>query len=144
MLYRKANADDLTEIATLEQGCFEHSWPAQEFYSTFGREEYEYFVAVEEETIVGYACYTRSFEDADLLKIAIKKENRRNHVADELLEYNFTELKKQMIEKIHLEVRASNYGAYHLYQKNGFVQIGIRKAYYQKPVEDGIIMYKCL
>ena len=43
---------------------------------------------------------------------------------------------------VTLEVRASNAGAIALYEQLGFVQVGFRPGYYQKPKEDALIMTK--
>ena len=39
-----------------------------------------------------------------------------------------------------LEVRAGNEPAIALYRKHGFVEVGRRKNYYEKPREDAILM----
>jgi len=41
-----------------------------------------------------------------------------------------------------LEVRQSNLPAIALYEKMGYKNIGIRKKFYEKPVEDAVIMSK--
>ena len=41
-----------------------------------------------------------------------------------------------------LEVRKSNEAAVNLYKKMGYVQIGVRKNFYEKPVEDALVMSK--
>jgi ribosomal-protein-alanine N-acetyltransferase len=41
---------------------------------------------------------------------------------------------------VRLEVRASNAAAIALYRRNGFCQVGIRRAYYSAPVEDAVLM----
>jgi ribosomal-protein-alanine N-acetyltransferase len=41
---------------------------------------------------------------------------------------------------VFLEVRVSNIAARKLYEKIGFVQVGQRKAYYQHPAEDALIL----
>ena len=41
-----------------------------------------------------------------------------------------------------LEVRQSNLPAIALYEKMGYKNIGIRKNFYEKPVEDAVIMSK--
>ena len=39
-----------------------------------------------------------------------------------------------------LEVRASNDSAIRLYERNGFVQCGMRKGFYEFPKEDAYVM----
>ena len=46
------------------------------------------------------------------------------------------------VEAYTLEVRVSNAAAIHVYEKNGFVNEGIRPRFYEKPVEDAMIMWR--
>ncbi|MGZ7144902.1 GNAT family N-acetyltransferase, partial [Streptococcus pyogenes] len=43
-------------------------------------------------------------------------------------------------EPVFLEVRESNKAARGLYEKFGFKKVGLRKKYYQNPVEDAVLM----
>jgi ribosomal-protein-alanine N-acetyltransferase len=43
------------------------------------------------------------------------------------------------VEALYLEVRVSNTAA-GLYRSFGFTQVGVRKKYYDHPVEDGLVM----
>jgi ribosomal-protein-alanine N-acetyltransferase len=52
------------------------------------------------------------------------------------------EMEKEGIEAFTLEVRASNISAINLYEKLGFENKGVRKNFYEKPIEDAIIMWK--
>ena len=45
---------------------------------------------------------------------------------------------------VTLEVRAGNEPAKALYSKHGFVPVGLRKNYYDKPTEDAVLMTKYL
>lgn len=85
-----------------------------------------------------FAIFQLIAGEAELYYIAIKKEFRRKHLADELLNYF---IKNFDVDSIFLEVRASNAPAISFYRKNGFKEIGIRKKYYQNG-EDAIIMEK--
>lgn len=85
-----------------------------------------------------FAIFQLISGEAELYYIAIKKEFRRKHLADELLNYF---IKNFDVDIIFLEVRASNAPAISFYRKNGFKEIGIRKKYYQNG-EDAIIMEK--
>ena len=44
----------------------------------------------------------------------------------------------------HLEVRKSNQPAIGLYEKLGFTRDGLRKNYYENPIEDAVLMSKRL
>ncbi len=47
-------------------------------------------------------------------------------------------------EFITLEVRQSNERAIALYRKRGFVKVGVRKDFYEKPTESADLMTKIL
>ena len=48
--------------------------------------------------------------------------------------------RRKGITMIHLEVRAGNETAIRLYERQGFVRDGLRKAYYTDPTEDAVLM----
>ena len=56
---------------------------------------------------------------------------------DRILAY----LDKKDVSDLFLEVRESNEAAIELYLKKGFEVIGRRKQYYQRPVEDAVLMH---
>ena len=49
---------------------------------------------------------------------------------------------KKGVSDITLEVRETNVPAISLYEKLGFEEAGIRKNFYEKPVENALIMWK--
>ena len=51
---------------------------------------------------------------------------------------------KAGLANIFLEVRVSNETARGLYVQTGFEAVGLRKNFYSKPAEDGILMVKNL
>jgi ribosomal-protein-alanine N-acetyltransferase len=65
-------------------------------------------------------------------------------VADKLMEAVLEYSSKIQAECINLEVRPSNIPARMLYVKYGFEELGLRKNFYSKPTEDGLIMRKVL
>ena len=98
----------------------------------------------EERPVLGYVGSQSCFEDADVLNVCVAPEARRRGVAEALM----LELERRLIpkgvEKITLEVRASNAPAIALYSKIGYTKVGMRRNYYEKPREDALILQKSL
>jgi len=75
-------------------------------------------------------------KEREILNIAIHPDFRRLHIATELLR---AELSRW--PGVHfLEVRESNAPARRLYEGLGFQAVGARPAYYDNPIETGIVM----
>lgn len=90
--------------------------------------------------IVGFAGIWVLADEAHLTNIAVRKRYQHQGIG-ELLLIAIIELTKEMkADFITLEVRASNTTAQSLYQKYGFTQVGLRRAYYTDNREDGILM----
>lgn len=89
----------------------------------------------------GYLTYSVSFESADVECVYVKKEHRREGIAKLLFAEMIKRLKEEKVERILLEVRASNIPAIGLYESLGFKKIYVRKKYYPDG-EDGIIYLK--
>ena len=107
---KNMNLSDKEETVELEEKSFSHSWSKESFESIILVEENLGVIARDKKSgvIAGYCIFTTSFEDADLCRIAVAKQWRRQHLADKLLEYTFEKLKKSGIHRILLEVRKNN------------------------------------
>jgi ribosomal-protein-alanine N-acetyltransferase len=57
-----------------------------------------------------------------------------------LVEEAVDTLRARGVKQIYLEVRDSNAPARALYAGHGFKEVGRRKAYYRRPVEDAIVL----
>jgi ribosomal-protein-alanine N-acetyltransferase len=69
--------------------------------------------------------------EAELLRLAVSSEARRQGHARQLLSDSETKLASHGITELHLEVRVSNVAARTLYESAGWRFQGIRKAYYR-------------
>jgi ribosomal-protein-alanine N-acetyltransferase len=93
-----------------------------------------------EDNILGYAGMWILADEAHVMSIASRQENRRKGIGEGLL-IALIELAQQHKARIvTLEVRVSNITAQNLYLKYGFQKTGLRKAYYLDNREDAIIM----
>jgi ribosomal-protein-alanine N-acetyltransferase len=84
--------------------------------------------------VVGFqAIQSLTGGEAEILNLAVHPEFRRLGIGTRLLaQLDFPVL--------FLDVRASNQTALRFYHKHGFVKTGHRRKYYQRPVDDSIMM----
>ncbi len=90
--------------------------------------------------ILGYAGFWIMADEAHIISIAVRESCRRLGIGELLLISAIdlaTELKARIIT---LEVRVSNTAAQSLYQKYGFIRVGLRRGYYTDNNEDAILM----
>ena len=78
--------------------------------------------------------------EAELNRIAVLKQFRKQGIAAYLMEEAVSVLKNNGCTRIVLEVRSLNQPAIELYSKFGFQTDCIRKNYYQNPSDDAILM----
>lgn len=71
----------------------------------------------------------------------ICEKDRQNHGTGKLLVQELIRITNEMgVSRLFLEVRESNERAIHVYEKAGFVKNGLRKNYYEDPVEHAVLM----
>lgn len=107
---------------------------------------YECWVLTQNLLIIGFGIMSYGANEAHLLKLAIHPDHHRRGLGQQLLQYLLHLAKSHGSEEIFLEVRVSNDVAIKLYEKNNFVEIGMRKGYYPAneqtghPAEDALTM----
>ncbi|MDP2106812.1 MAG: ribosomal protein S18-alanine N-acetyltransferase [Desulfobulbaceae bacterium] len=94
--------------------------------------------------ILGYIFGATILDEAEIRKIAVDREYRRQGLASILLTAVDQFLLASLVKECFLELRASNRIALTLYQKNGFQIVGQRKNYYTTPADDAILVKKQL
>ena len=133
----QAKQEHVPAIAALEVRCFPADpWPGE----MIGRWYERFIVAMEQDEILGYAALSSILDEGNLDNIATAPEHRRRGVGEALLQEVIRRAKELGLAVLYLEVRASNTPAIALYQKHGFMEVGRRKNYYEKPREDAILM----
>lgn len=134
--------DDVEEIIDIERESFSTPWSATSFYSEIYNRNSVNKVAVVDGKVCGYICVRCFEEECHLLNLAVHPAFRRRGIATLLLEGIVSQLKKRGCRFIFLEVRVSNLAARKMYEKFGFIPIGVRRRYYVNPEEDAIVMAK--
>jgi ribosomal-protein-alanine acetyltransferase len=141
MTYRSWKFEDILKISELEKECFSDLWTYRMFVEGFSSKLFYGVCAVEDGEIVGYACETVLFENAEVDNIAVAESCRRRGVGKKLLKKLETEAKERGARVILLEVRVSNAPAMTMYLKEGFKGIYVRPRYYPDG-EDAVVMQK--
>ena len=142
ILVRQMTIEDIAQVVEIEEEAFSAPWTAKGFEESLELLYSKFYVALIDEEIAGYIGTYLMYDDIDITNVAVKVKFRRKGVANKLIEKVLSYAKEKEASYINLEVRPSNMPARSLYIKYGFDEIGIRKNFYSKPIEDGIIMQK--
>ena len=145
MIIRRMSEADIHQVSEIEKETFSQPWSAHAFEESV-RDDNAVFLVAEDvgekgvPEIVGYIGMYVSAPEGEITNVAVREECRGNGCGNLLLQAMEQWAQKHRIERIVLEVRSGNAGAIHVYEKNGFVKLGIRKNFYQFPQEDADIM----
>lgn len=145
MKVRPAGANDLGAVVELEEECFgDDAWPASLIEPGLNDEvpTVTYFVAVEDQQIVGYAVLSLVVDVAELQRIGVNGTHRRHKVGSSLLAAVLEEA--STAERLLLEVREDNTTAIDFYQAHGFIEIDRRRGYYRDGVTAVVLGKWCL
>lgn len=135
MILRDMCEADLEGVLGIEREVHAHPWTAGNFSDAL-RSKYVCKVYESEmDGMVGYAVLMLAVDEAELLDIAIAAGQQRNGWGRRLLEEMMALARRHNMQRMVLEVRASNAAAITLYRKAGFSDIGLRREYY--PAENG-------
>lgn len=134
--------EDLEQVSTMEAACFSMPWSKKSFEENLNRSDAVYVVARDGDKVLGYCGAYVILNEADINQVAVEPLHRKKGVGGKMLAALLEKLRKAGADAVTLEVRKSNEAAIALYESMGFVTEGIRKKFYEKPVEDALIMWK--
>ncbi|MBR2847237.1 MAG: ribosomal protein S18-alanine N-acetyltransferase [Clostridia bacterium] len=129
----------IPQVAEIEKACFSLPWSEDAFMSELDNPLATYIVAVEEETVLGFAGVHIIAGEGYITNIAVSETARRCGIGEMML-CRIIDICRDKCTFVTLEVRVSNTSAISLYEKLGFETLGIRKNFYEKPTEDAVIM----
>ena len=132
----------VSQVAQLEKLCFSAPWSENSISSELTNPLSCWLVALDGDRVAGYVGSQTVLDESDMMNIAVDPQYRRQGIAQALVEELVKCLARKESHCLTLEVRASNAGAIALYEKLGFVQVGLRKNYYRNPREDAMILRK--
>ena len=136
-------AAHIPQIEALERECFSMPWTAELLQSQLKDAQHEFIAAVTSDgSVLGYVGMMYVLDEGYISNVAVSPDYRRQGIADALIARLCTICETLGLSFVTLEVRAGNAPAIALYKKHGFERVGLRKAYYERPKEDALIMTK--
>lgn len=131
MRLRPAGPEAAQTLAALHAQAFDKPWSAQDIAALIGGAG-AYAVMAQDETPLGMVMSRILFEEAEILTLAVAPEARRRGVGSALVSAAAGLARQGGALSLVLEVGEDNPGAIALYGANGFVQVGLRRNYYDR------------
>ena len=144
MMIVEMNADHVAAVAELEKLCFHDPWSEKSIASELNNPLSLWLVALENDAVIGYIGSQTVLDESDMMNVAVHPNHRRKGIAGALVTELGTQLKQRGSGCLTLEVRESNEPAKAMYEKLGFMQVGLRPNYYRNPKENALILRKML
>ena len=140
IIVRELKVEDSAAVAEMEQQIFSDSWSEKSVLETVQQKQSVCFAAEKAGHLLGYLLAYHAADEAEIARIAVQKEARRQGAAGKLMQALEHYCEEHKMEKLLLDVRESNEAARSFYTKNGFVEDGIRQGFYVNPSEDAVLM----
>ena len=141
VMIRKMCEQDIVAVHEIECSIFSMPWSEKSFRDSIAKVNNIYLVAEEGKHVVAYCGFWGVAGEGQITNIAVREDCRRNGIAEKMMSELITQGRRQGIEAFTLEVRRTNQAAICLYHRLGFIDSGIRKNFYEAPVEDALIMW---
>ena len=144
IIVRELKVEDSAAVAEMEQQIFSDPWSEKSVMETVQQKQSVCFAAEKAGHLLGYLLVYHAADEAEIARIAVQKEARRQGAAGKLMQALEHYCEEHKMEKLLLDVRESNEAARSFYTKNGFVEDGIRQGFYVNPSEDAVLMSRQL
>lgn len=136
---------DLASVAAIERTAFSDPWSLRSFREALDSGTV-YFACARSDAggVLGYVVAWFVADQGEIANIAVAPDHRGHGVGRALLDAALGEAAARGIAAVYLEVRDSNQRARELYASRGFEEVGRRRRYYRRPVEDAIVLRRTL
>jgi [ribosomal protein S18]-alanine N-acetyltransferase len=132
VVIRLAVSSDAAALARLHAASFEDGWSEEDFVTWLARKEAFAVLATHELEAVAFGLALAAGDDAELFAIATQPDQRRAGLGDRVFHALDVEAQRRGLGRWVLEVARNNFPALALYKSEGFVEIGVRNAYYRQ------------
>ncbi len=138
---RRMTLADVPQVYALEAATFADPWSEQSFADEMVKNKCaRYLVAEAQGRVVAYAGAWIVLEEGHVTNIAVEEGMRGQGVGKAVTAALMQYAANLGVAYMTLEVRKSNLPAQRMYQKLGFVELGVRKRYYENNGEDALLL----
>ena len=139
---RALHAADLDAVLAIEARCYDFPWTRGNFIDSLAAGYVAEVLCHDDGALVGYFVAMPGAGEMHLLNITVAPRLRRCGLARLMLDTVLQHALDRDMATLWLEVRASNKAARHLYERCGFVEMAMRRAYYpgSQGREDAVVM----
>ncbi|QHE89062.1 ribosomal-protein-alanine N-acetyltransferase [Hydrogenophaga sp. BPS33] len=148
---------DLEQVHVLESATYAHPWSRKHFHDSLQagypavlllgealpHERQPHAARADGRLLLGYLVAMPGVDEVHLLNVTVAAAHQRQGWARFMLDALALWSRGQGAHWLWLEVRESNTPARRLYERHGFSQVGLRKAYYpagHQRREDAVVM----
>ncbi len=132
----KVTVNDLPKINELENQLNLNITKLNFFNQILLNENFKFVKLISNKKIIGLLQFSWNKNECDIISIGVNNEFQNMNYGKKLVEY----LKSFNFKNIYVEVSENNKNAIIFYKKLKFLQIGLRKNYYNKQRSDAIIL----
>jgi ribosomal-protein-alanine N-acetyltransferase len=134
---------DLDAVMPIETSAYSHPWTRGNFIDSLAAGYRALLFGDAQGHVLGYSVALPGFEETHLLNLTVAPAHQGQGLGSALLAELATWARNRGDAALWLEVRPSNARARALYQRCGFVEVGLRRHYYPADHgqrEDAVVM----
>lgn len=137
--------DDVPAIVRIERDAFSDPWSLRSFREALAHSAVYFACARRDGTeVAGYVVAWFVADEGEIANLAVSPDAWGAGIGRALLDAALDEGRRRDVSAVYLEVRDSNDRARRLYRSRGFEEVGRRRGYYARPVEDAIVLRRTL
>jgi ribosomal-protein-alanine N-acetyltransferase len=144
----RASPEDVEALVELDRGAYQRPWSAEQFLATLHDARRDELLLVTygrgatgvERHIVAHCALQLVAGELEIHNLAVRAGRRREGWGRRLLRLVLASARRRGAQVALLEVRESNLPARRLYAAEGFEELFRRRAYYQEPREDALVL----
>jgi [ribosomal protein S18]-alanine N-acetyltransferase len=140
VVLREATDRDVDAVLEIERASFGDPWNRNAFFELLDDPRVAFLIADAAGAVRGYVVAWFVLDEGEIGNLAVARDAQRQGIGALLLDGAISAVRGVKVEALYLEVRDSNAAARALYASRGFVEVGRRREYYRKPIEDALVL----